>query len=104
MPTYDPKKPVTGYPAVFAEVMLAARDGGFDQRFRKFFRTFPPGYRRLAVSQALSSFKASVRNHPAHALHAHLDNIRTKVEWDGDDCYLVAWKHFRPASLLKGVV
>lgn len=102
MPTYDPKKPPGKYPMVFANVMLQARDGAYGQKFRHFYRTFPSDFRRLAVAQMLSGFKASLRRHPAHPLSAVVDDIQTKVEWEGNDCYITAWKYFRPVKILRG--
>lgn len=104
MATYDPNKAPSKYPLVFADALWKAVNGGVGQRFRTKYREFPVNTRKHRIVQMLSGFKASIRNHPAHELHGKLENIRTKVEWEGQLAVIVSWKEFRPADMLKGVL
>lgn len=104
MPTYDPNKPPGKYPMVFAEALWKAVHGGVGQKFRTSYKEFPPNFRRLALAQELSGFKASLRNHPAHPLSGKLKNIRTRIEWEGLTAVIVTWKEFRPSGFLEGIL
>lgn len=104
MPTYNPKKSPVKYPAAFGEALEKASHGAPFEEYRTRYTEFPPDVRRLRISQHISSFKASLRNFPAHPLAKIVDDVGTRVEWEGNVAVIVSWKVFRPAMLLEGLV
>ena len=104
MPTYNPKKAPGKYPMAFADALEKASHGAVGVEYRTAYKEFPAATRRLRVSQELSSFKASLRNYSAHRLASVVEEVSTRVEWQGQLAVIVSWKTFKPTGLLKGVL
>lgn len=89
---------------VFAEALWKAVLGGYGQHFRTTYREFPLGFRRSALTQELSGFKASLRKYPAHGLAGRLHEVRTRILWEGQMAVIESWKDYRPTTGLQGVI